>query len=105
MKIRMRDLSNIGDDGDPFEFTRGPRSVWTYLDGAVRADLIDPEAKGPIIDDAIAHLRAGDIAAAAELTVLVGVYLEVVDDEHDHETCCCAEHGVHVTPHRGCLLR
>jgi len=24
---------------------------------------------------------------------------------HDHEIACCAEHGTHVTPHRGCLLR
>ena len=25
--------------------------------------------------------------------------------EHDHEARCCAEHGTHTTPHKGCLLR
>lgn len=24
---------------------------------------------------------------------------------HDHQVRCCAEHGTHTTPHKGCLLR
>jgi len=26
-------------------------------------------------------------------------------DIHNHEDYCCSVHGLHVSPHRGCLLR
>ena len=29
----------------------------------------------------------------------------VTPTPHDHDTRCCREHGTHVTPHRGCILR
>ena len=40
-------------------------------------------------------------------------YLETIDfadrfeltDDHDHENYCCLLHGIHVNPHRGCILR
>jgi len=27
------------------------------------------------------------------------------EQDHDHENRCCREHGIHVNPHRGCILR
>lgn len=26
-------------------------------------------------------------------------------NKHDHDNYCCGEHSVHVSPHRGCILR
>lgn len=26
-------------------------------------------------------------------------------DKHDHDNYCCPQHSLHVSPHRGCVLR
>lgn len=51
MKITMRDMDNRGDDGEPYEFTKGVESVVSYLDGPLRRDLTDAEIGGPDIED------------------------------------------------------
>lgn len=37
--------------------------------------------------------------------VKAGVLLYCVGVPCDHDNRCCAEHQVHVMPHRGCVLR
>lgn len=75
-KITLIDIDNRDGDGAPYEFTKGATSVCGYLDGPLRRDLRD--ATG--LDEAIAHVRAGDLDAAnAILNKRMSVYLRCAD--------------------------
>lgn len=83
MKVTMRDMDNRGDDGEPYEFTKGIESVVSYLDGPLRQDLSAPDIGGPDIDDAIALLRDGDVEGANARVNHMGVYLSKATDEEN----------------------
>lgn len=70
-KITLRDVDNRDDAGAPFEFTNSPDSVVSYIDGPLRRDLRTDEG----LDDAVAAVRAGDLATANAILNPYSVYL------------------------------
>lgn len=67
---------------------------WVYM---VNTGILPDELEAATVDrpDVTVHeVTDSDIAEAW-----------VVTPDHDHRSRCCERHGIHVMPHRGCLLR
>lgn len=77
------------EDGDPFT-----AEDWmdAYNDGSM-PDALEA-ATMPHADTHVHEVVANEISEAWYVTA-----------EHDHDTRCCTDHAVHVSPHRGCILR
>ena len=73
--ITLRDIDNRDQDGAPFEFTGSADQVIAYIDGALRSDLTEPELHADLLDEAIAHVRAGNLRAANSALNVMSVYL------------------------------
>lgn len=70
----------------------------TYKQSATgeEARLLGARSNRVILEDAGGSFQVArsEFEEAYELT-----------DKHDHDNYCCSEHALHVSPHRGCILR
>lgn len=76
--LRLRDLDNRGDNGEPFEFTGTAQKVIGYLDGPLRGDLVSDERHAEV-DEAVAAIRADDLDQANQILNPMAIYLTPAD--------------------------
>lgn len=79
LKIRLTDPDNRNDRGAPFELRGTVARVIKYLDGPLRRDT--REEFHSSIERAIAELKEGNLAAAANVAFYLGVNLTEITGE------------------------
>ena len=89
-----------------------PHPFGAFFESDDVVDITDPEA---LLAIAARQLAAGDGDNARGVLAYIVLELMTLNDEQiatltrlhkaTHLYLCCSSHGVHTTPHRGCILR